>query len=231
MDDFDQWQAAAFKQELRDARRLAAQGAMSIAQALHATLVLSAGHAGLPALLAERADLRAATLARAQQRADQRANIERQRRARHDGAATPWRAWFDGSAHPNPGQCGIGAVLEGPNGARVEIAEPAGYGSSSEAEYAALLAVLAAAVRMQARTLTVYGDSRVVIDDASGVAKPAPSLSDQRARAQALLAQLGNVVLRWIPREKNGIADQLSQRAVAAATVLAALPPDSDSAL
>lgn len=231
MDDFEQWQALAYKQELRDARRLAAGGALSLAQALHATLLLSAGQAGLPGLLAERAGLRATALARERERADQRAHIEQQRRARHDGAPTPWRAWFDGSAHPNPGHCGIGGVLEGPLGARLEIAEAAGYGSSSEAEYAALLAVLAAAVRLHARDLTVYGDSRVVIDDASGVARPAPSLSSQRAQAQALLAQLGKVVLRWIPREKNGAADQLSQRAVAAATAIAALPQERDHAL
>ena len=58
------------------------------------------------------------------------------------GGPLAWRGWFDGSAHPNPGKLGIGALLLGPNGERIEVSEAAGHGSSSDAEYAALTAVL-----------------------------------------------------------------------------------------
>ena len=132
-------------------------------------------------------------------------------------AVTPWRAWFDGSAHPNPGRCGIGALLTGPGGERIEISRPAGYGNSSEAEYQALIALLETAVRAGANGMTVYGDSQVVINDVQAAPDgQAPVLGELRSKAVALIAQLEDVTLRWIPRRKNPEADALSQRAVAA---------------
>ncbi len=144
------------------------------------------------------------------------------RKARHDGPPTAWRAWFDGSARPNPGRCGIGGVLKGPQGEHIEISRPAGHGDSSEAEYHALIAVLEAAARAGAYPLTVYGDSQVVVGDVNGSeADAAPALLAYRAAALALIAQLPAVTLRWIPRHKNPEADALSRRA----TNLAYLTP------
>lgn len=155
----------------------------------------------------------ARSAARDARRAAHKAKYEA-RRAIHDGQPTPWRAWFDGSARPNPGQCGIGAVLRGPDGAGVELALPAGYGNSSEAEYRALIAVLEAAVEHGAFDLTVHGDSRVVIDDVNGAdALAAPSLAAYRARVHSLAARIPGLSLRWVPRHKNLEADALSQRA------------------
>ncbi|TFW31863.1 ribonuclease HI family protein [Massilia horti] len=139
---------------------------------------------------------------------------EPQRKARHSTHPTAWHAWFDGSARPNPGRCAIGALLKGPQGELVEIALPAGYGNSSDAEYRALIAVLQAAVECSAESLTIYGDSLVVVDDVNGPDHAAAAvLRDYRATARALLAQLSDVSLRWVPRHRNLEADALSQRA------------------
>ncbi|MET0981930.1 MAG: ribonuclease HI family protein, partial [Telluria sp.] len=125
-----------------------------------------------------------------------------------------WRAWFDGSARPNPGQCGIGGLLRGPAGELVELSRAAGYGNSSEAEYLALIAVLEAALVHGAGELTVYGDSQVVIDDVNGPPEQgAAVLRPYRARVHALLARLPAATLRWLPRHRNLEADRLSQRA------------------
>ncbi|MDB5933007.1 MAG: hypothetical protein JWQ01_351, partial [Massilia sp.] len=170
-------------------------------------------------LLASREAARAAACARAELRDALRAAALAKRQARHDGRPSAWRAWFDGSAHPNPGDCGIGALLAGPGGERIEISRAAGYGNSSEAEYRALLALLDAAVARGAHGLTIYGDSKVVIDDVNGPdATAAVSLHAYRQAALALIAQLRGVTLRWIPRHKNGEADALSQRARRAPT-------------
>ncbi|MES2152001.1 MAG: ribonuclease HI family protein [Pseudomonadota bacterium] len=213
MDQFERLREAAFKVERVAARRLSERSDIGEQQALHDTLALAAGARGLEALLAERAALRDLAAARSAQREAQRQAAQSVRNARHDGAPTPWRAWFDGSAHPNPGRCGIGALLTGPLGERIEISQAAGHGNSGEAEYRALIAVLGAAVRAGAHALTVYGDSRVVVDDVTGTRPAAAALSELRNEAQALLAQLREVSLRWIPRHKNGAADALSQRA------------------
>ena len=206
MTDLASLLAAAYKTERAASRRMMSTG-LSEHEALLRTLTASAGRQGLAALLDARAALRLHQL----DRADARAATNRPQES--DSARTPWRGWFDGSAHPNPGRCGIGALLLGPAGQRVEVAQAAGYGNSSEAEYRALIALLEAAVGAGARGLTVYGDSRVVIDD---VAQPphraAQSLLALHAATHALLAQLGDVQLRWIPRHKNTHADALSQR-------------------
>ncbi|RSZ59947.1 ribonuclease HI family protein [Massilia atriviolacea] len=209
--------AAAFKAELRASRTLAARTGISAEQALRATLEQRAGTHGLAHLLEQRAALAATEAARLAARDTRRALARRATTARHDGPPSAWRAWFDGSAHPNPGRCGIGALLTGPGGERVEISQPAGYGNSSEAEYLALIALLEAAVGAGARGLTVHGDSRVVIDDMNGPeAAAAPSLRAYRLRAHALLGRIDGACLRWLPRHKNQAADALSQRAVAA---------------
>lgn len=146
-----------------------------------------------------------------------KAQLRRERKtAAEQAPPLAWRGWFDGSAHPNPGKLGIGALLLGPNGERVEISEAAGHGDSSEAEYAALTALLQAAVRVQPAQLLLHGDSQVVINDVLGMTRrPAKGLETQRAAVHALLAQLPGASLHWVPRHRNGEADRLSQAAIA----------------
>lgn len=220
MTELDRLQGAANRTELSASRKLALRSALSLEEALRATLTASSGGAGLEALLRERAALREAEAARNAAREVAREAARMQQRARHDGLPTAWRAWFDGSARPNPGRCGIGARLLGPAGELIELSQPVGYGNSGEAEYLALIAVLEAAAAHGARALTVYGDSRVVIDDVAAPASAAaPSLQPYRVRVHALLARLPGASLRWVPRHKNLEADALSQRASLAATM------------
>ncbi|WEF35002.1 ribonuclease HI family protein [Pseudoduganella chitinolytica] len=127
-----------------------------------------------------------------------------------------WQAWFDGSATPNPGRIGVGALLLGPGGERVEVSLRAGEGSSADAEYLALIALLEEAAARSLAQLVVYGDSQVVVHDMLLPAGAgAASLAHHRAVAQALLARIGCVALRWVPRHRNGAADALSQQALA----------------
>jgi ribonuclease HI len=206
-------QQIAYKGERAASRRLAAAQRLSDDQALRLTLELKAGRAGLAALVQARAAGQQAQADRNAARDTLREQARQRRASRHEGAASTWRAWFDGSARPNPGRCGIGARLEGPDGA-VEISQPAGYGNSSEAEYRALIALLEAAVARGVSSLTVYGDSQVVIGDASGPdIAAAPSLHAYREKARALMARIDGLTLRWVPRHKNTQADALSQRA------------------
>jgi ribonuclease HI len=206
-------QQIAYKGERTASRRLAAAQGLSDEQALRRTLELKAGQAGLAALVEARTADQQAEASRSAAREVLREQARQRQARRHEGAASTWRAWFDGSARPNPGRCGIGARLEGPGGA-VEISQPAGYGNSSEAEYRALIALLEAAVARGVSSLTVYGDSQVVIGDVSGPdLNAAPALHVYRAAARALMARIDGLALRWVPRHKNTQADALSQRA------------------
>ena len=206
----------AYKAERAASRRLAQSAGLSADEALRRTLERAAGTGGLAALVALRTSMLEAQAARETARVAQQASAAARRDGLHDTRTTVWRAWFDGSARPNPGRCGIGALLEGPGGIRVELAQPAGHGNSSEAEYRALIALLEAAIAHGARDLTIHGDSRVVIDDVIGPdLYAAPALAAYRARVRALLAQLPDARLRWVPRHRNAAADALSQRAFA----------------
>lgn len=224
MNDLDRLQGAASKTELAASRKLALRNKIPLEDALRATLTTNAGAAGLARLLTERAALREAEAARAlARRAARDAAREAARvaalalrRLRREGMPTAWRGWFDGSARPNPGRCGIGARLLGPDGESIALSQAAGYGNSSEAEYRALVLLLETALAHGAVPLTVYGDSQVVIDDVNGSdADSAVVLRPLRAQVRALLARLPATTLRWIPRHKNLEADALSQRASA----------------
>jgi ribonuclease HI len=211
MNEFPDLDRIAFKAERAASRRLALAEGLSADQALRRTLELAAGAAGLAALVEVRTGMLAAQAARDAARASAKAAAT----SRRDAQPTAWRGWFDGSAKPNPGRCGIGVRIEGPDGRVIELAQPAGHGNSSEAEYRALIALLETAVAHGAHELTVHGDSRVVIDDVTGPGLyAAPALAGYRARALALLAGLPDVRLRWVPRHKNTGADALSQRAL-----------------
>lgn len=223
--EFEVLATAAYKGERVAARRLAARSNVSEAAALHQVLVQAAGSQSLPQLLAERETLRLRDEERRSARIAEKARLLEQRAARMRPTADGWRGWFDGSAHPNPGQIGIGALLCGPGGERVEISRRAGYGNSGEAEYLALTALLEAAGELGATGLVVHGDSQVVVNDvnlseqAVTAGRGAKGLEEHRQRVMALMAQLGAVTLRWVPRHRNGDADRLSQQAIDRALV------------
>jgi len=220
---FEELATAAYKGERVAARRLAARMRLTEADALRQVLTGVAGLAGLTRLLDDRAQARSRDESLRAARTQEKARQEALRKARLQPAADAWRGWFDGSAHPNPGQIGIGALLCGPAGERLEISRRAGHGNSGEAEYLALTALLEAAVRLGAKDLVVYGDSRVVVDDvnlsaqAVAAGRGAKGLEALRVRVMELLEPLGVVSLRWVPRHRNGDADRLSQLAIDAA--------------
>ena len=221
MFEFDELFQIAYKRERAMSRRLAKLTALSAHAALAQTLEKSAGAATLADLVKARRLERAAALHAAQLRREERsaARVVRLARNRQPSTrdATAWHAWFDGSAHPNPGKIGIGGMLESPDGEVVTISAIAGHGDSCKAEYLALIAVLEVALSQQPapEKLVIHGDSQVVIEDVLRDATcSAPALSSYATQARELIAQLADVRLQWIPRHRNTAADALSQEAI-----------------
>jgi ribonuclease HI len=195
------------------AARLVRTQGLDHAAALHAALSSSAGADGLAGLLAQRRVLRDAEAATLEARQCVRQQRTDQLRKRHAGPASAWQGWFDGSALPNPGRCGIGIRLTGPGATVIELALGGGHGSSSDAEYRALIALLETAVAHGVRDLTVYGDSRVVLDDVSAAdGAHAEVLAGYRRRARQLMERIPGLSLRWLPRHRNQAADRLAQQ-------------------
>ncbi len=200
------------------ARRLVRSDALSPALALQRVLQAVAG----AVLLVDFIDARL----RARENDVQRQALRRNAaRARHVAkslaeAADPaaWHAWFDGSAMPNPGRLGLGALVQAPDGRRCACSVHGGTGNSNDAEYLALILALQQALALQPHALIVHGDSRIVIDDVLGRQPPVAALLAHRSQARALLAQFPEVRLVWIPRARNGAADALARAALLSVT-------------
>ena len=127
-----------------------------------------------------------------------------------------WNAWFDGATKDsNPGMRGIGAILKGPAGERIEISNEIGSGTINEAEYVALMALLDAAVEAKVENLVVHGDSQLVVRQVN----EEWFIKDRNLvplckTVIELKAQIPNVTIRLIPREENTEADALSKKAL-----------------
>lgn len=223
--DFASISALAFHRELVQSRRLAQRDHLSPDAALLQVLSQSAGDSGLTVLL----DLRRQQKLRQAEIKNEKRHLAQQKfQQKIASRAAPissWCGWFDGSARPNPGACAIGAVLLAPDGQQWTLSRAIGYGTSSTAEYQALIALLELAISHGSCDIHIYGDSRVVIDDlyahtSSGtrsyVDQFAPtSLAPMRSAAMALMEQMTGVHLHWIPRARNQQADALAQHGFA----------------
>ena len=136
-----------------------------------------------------------------------------------DGLApAAWVIHCDGSAIPNPGRMGLGAVLVAPDGTRHALSQATHTtGCNNEAELGALVMALNEARARGATTLQVYSDSSILVEQLGGLAKPCVErLESLYAAARVLLESFGEVQLQWIPRHRNGEADALARAALGA---------------
>jgi ribonuclease HI len=95
-----------------------------------------------------------------------------------------------------------------------ECAEYLGVKTNNEAEYTALLRLLAEARARGLNSLEISGDSKLVVSQVKREWKiKEPRLGVLAAEAWRLMDGM-NVKLVWIPRERNKLADALSNRAI-----------------
>ena len=144
-------------------------------------------------------------------------------------APSPWTIYCDGSAVPNPGRMGLGAVVMSPDGTRhtLSVATDA-RGCNNEAEARALMAALREAQARGAGALRIYSDSSLLVAQLGAAdAPPVLRLAALYEEAAALLATFSFTSLHWIPRHRNGEADALARAALGLAPKDAAEPAKS----
>ena len=127
-----------------------------------------------------------------------------------------WSIHSDGSAVPNPGRMGLGAVLVAPDGTRhvLSLATDA-RGCNNEAEARALMAALRDAQARGATALQIYSDSSLLVAQLGVVnVPPVLRLAALYEEVAALLATFTHTSLHWIPRHRNGDADALARAAL-----------------
>jgi ribonuclease HI len=132
--------------------------------------------------------------------------------------------YFDGSADPNPGMGGAGAVLYtmgDPMGERCfEVATRIKYCTNNEAEYQALISGLRMVLQFipSARRLIIRGDSQLVIRQLKGEYRVGSanlrSLYDMVRQIEEELRvshRVDVIEYEWVERGRNERADRLSR--------------------
>ena len=132
--------------------------------------------------------------------------------------------YFDGACSPvNPGgRCGCGAVIYYNSKKIKEISEEYIPATSQEtsnniAEYFALFKALAFLVKsnLQGKKIIVRGDSKLVIKQMQGLWRIKEGLYVETAvKTKFLGDKFTNIKYKWIPREHNYKADELSKKAL-----------------
>ena len=121
----------------------------------------------------------------------------------------------DGACSGNPGESGIGVVINQDGKTIQSISEPIGEATNNIAEYSALVYALQEALLMKADSVQVFSDSELMCKQVRGEYKiknvPLQFLCKQ---ARRLISGLGHFEIHHIPREKNKQADKLATDAV-----------------
>lgn len=121
------------------------------------------------------------------------------------------KAYFDGSCFLN--NCGIGYTIRDTNGVSVcAVSHYAGRGDPLKAEYLALMAVMERLDSLSIHEAVIHGDSRTVVGQVNGQMNTRKNnrFLDVIIKTRDLLGAHPGWLLKWIPREENGLADALA---------------------
>jgi probable phosphoglycerate mutase len=130
--------------------------------------------------------------------------------------------WCDGAAMPNGGPAGAGYVVVG--GVHLLGSDSLGDATNNVAEYTAVRNALRAAADEGATSAYVRLDSPVVFGHLTGRSRArAEHLIHLKAEVEAQIARYpGRVTFTRIPRERNGVADELAKQGARASKMLSA---------
>ena len=138
-----------------------------------------------------------------------------------DCSSSAWVIHCDGSAVPNPGRMGLGAVVVEPDGTTRHALSEATHliGCNNEAELRALLLGLRCVLQLAPRPahpVQVFSDNSVLVAQLAGndAMPPIARLAGLFDQARAQLVACGDVRVHWIPRHRNGEADALARAAL-----------------
>jgi single stranded DNA-binding protein len=122
----------------------------------------------------------------------------------------------DGGCRGNPGPAGYGVVIATPAGeVLAELAEGIGWATNNTAEYRAVIAGLERARALGARTVRVRSDSRLVVNQLTGVAQVRNAqLQPLHEQVSELVADFELVTFEQVARQANSHADALTNQAM-----------------
>jgi ribonuclease HI len=132
------------------------------------------------------------------------------------GKSRSLRIFTDGASRGNPGEAGIGVLIEDASGKILkEIRRYLGKTTNNQAEYTALLVGLRLSREMGAEDISVFADSELLVKQMRGEYKVKhPLLLPLYTEAKTLTSGLKKFRITHIPRAQNAHADALANEAI-----------------
>jgi len=126
-----------------------------------------------------------------------------------------WHIYIDGASLGNPGRSGAGIVSYDEEGNEVwREGIHLGTMTNNMAEYEALVRALRKAREMAVTIVSVYTDSELVANQVLGAYRAKNDrLRKYLQEAKDLIDEFNGFEIKYIPREKNKLADKLAKSA------------------
>jgi len=124
-----------------------------------------------------------------------------------------YKIWTDGSCYPNPGPMGAGVYIECPDGTIITKTISLGNGTNNMAEFLAVIA----AIKMLNKIggvddVQFFSDSNLMVSAiVKGWKMRQPKLIILADIIRAEMKAFRKYSFKWIPREENERADNLSR--------------------
>ena len=123
--------------------------------------------------------------------------------------------YSDGASRNNPGEAGAGIFILQDGNPVEKIARYLGITTNNIAEYKAAIIGLEHAVKLGAKKVKLNADSELMVKQLNGQYKVKnEGLRPLFLRAKELIAKIGSVEVKYIPREMNKEADALANQAI-----------------
>jgi ribonuclease HI len=124
--------------------------------------------------------------------------------------------YTDGGARGNPGPAGIGAVIFNEKEEIIgQYKKYIGETTNNQAEYQAVVLGLEEAKKLKVEEIELRMDSELVCSQINGVYKiKNPDFQDSFIKIYNLKQAFKKIEFKYIPREKNKLADSLANQAM-----------------
>jgi len=121
----------------------------------------------------------------------------------------------DGASRNNPGEAGAGVFIMRDGQPLEKIARYLGTTTNNIAEYQAAIIGLEHCMKLGASIVRLHADSELMVKQLNGLYKVKnEGLKPLHTRVKELIAKIGRVEVKYIPREQNKEADALANKAI-----------------
>jgi ribonuclease HI len=122
-----------------------------------------------------------------------------------------YKLYFDGKAEPNPGKGSGGAVLFNDSEEVFRVGKYLPQTTNNQAEYIGLIVGLKECIKQNIKSVEIFGDSKLVIEQSSSRWKVNNEILQQlNAQVKTLIKEFSTITFTHVLRNKNTVADEIT---------------------